>query len=69
MVNKMTEYAVVTGTRTGSLAEMLGLEAGDKIVSVNKNKVPDLIRFQYEWAGEEVLLEVEKKSVVDRDAG
>jgi len=55
-------YAVIAGVRQNSLAAELGLEAGDRLVSVNKKPVNDLIQFQFEWAGEEVLLEVEKKS-------
>ena len=55
-------YAVITGVRDDSLAVAMGLQAGDRIVSVNNKPVRDLIQFQYEWAGEEVALEVEKKS-------
>lgn len=45
-----------------SLAEELGLLAGERILKINGKPLRDLIQFQYEWAGEEVLLEIEKTS-------
>ena len=33
---------------------------GDKIIKVNELAMKDIIQFQFEWAGEEVSLEVEK---------
>ncbi len=52
--------AVITDIAPGSLAEELGLKAGDKIISVNGKTLRDVIEFQFEWAGEEVELEIER---------
>lgn len=54
--------ALIYAVEKGSLADELGLEKGDKLVSINGKLLRDLIQLQFEWAGEEVLLEVEKKS-------
>ncbi len=54
--------AVIAEVQNNSLAHELGLVPGDSIIKVNEHTVRDLIEFQYEWAGEEVLLEVGKKS-------
>lgn len=45
-----------------SLAAELGLESGDRVLRINGRRVKDLIQFQFEWADEEVLLEIEKSS-------
>lgn len=52
--------AVITQVIKGSLAEAIGLCEGDRIISVNGKKVRDLIEFQFEWAGDEVALELKK---------
>jgi putative radical SAM enzyme (TIGR03279 family) len=52
--------AVIAEIEPGSLAEELGLKAGDKIISVNGKTLRDVIQFQFEWAGEEVELEIER---------
>ena len=52
--------AVIAEIEPGSLAEELGLKAGDKIISVNGKKVRDIIEFQFEWAGEEIELAIER---------
>ncbi|QNB45905.1 DUF512 domain-containing protein [Thermanaerosceptrum fracticalcis] len=52
--------AVIVEIEPGSLAEELGLKAGDKIISVNGKTLRDVIEFQFEWAGEEVELEIER---------
>jgi putative radical SAM enzyme (TIGR03279 family) len=54
--------ALIAEIEKDSLAEELGLAPGDSIRSVNGKKVSDLIQFQNEWAGEEVVIEVEKQS-------
>jgi len=58
----VTGKAVIAEITANSLAEELGLEPGDSIVSINGRSVRDLIEFQYEWAGEDAVLEVEKSS-------
>ena len=54
--------AVIAEVQSNTLAKELGLEPGDSIIKLNSKAVRDLIEFQYEWAGEEVLLEIEKRS-------
>jgi putative radical SAM enzyme (TIGR03279 family) len=44
----------------GSLAEELGIEPGDRVVSVNGNALRDAIDFQYYSDVEEVVVEVER---------
>lgn len=53
--------AEITSVFKDSLAEEIGLSEGDSIITVNGKKVSDLIDFQFEWAGDEVALEVKKK--------
>ena len=51
---------VVIAVEPASLAEELGMVPGDQIFLLNGKKVEDLIQFQLEWAGEEVILEIAK---------
>lgn len=44
----------------GSIAEEVGIEAGDKLLSINDNKVKDIIDYKYLIVDENVILEVEK---------
>lgn len=54
--------AIVLEVEKESIAAELGLEEGDRVVSINNNPLVDLIQFQYDWVGEEALLEIEKKN-------
>ena len=54
--------AEIIAVDAGTLAEELGLTAGDSIIKINQKSFTDLISFQWEWAAEEVLLEVKKKN-------
>lgn len=45
-----------------SLAEELGIEVGDKLISINGTEVKDIIDYKFLMADEDVLLEVEKCS-------
>lgn len=56
------QSAEIIFVETGSLAEELGLTVGDSILKINQQHFTDLISFQLEWAGEEVLLEIMKKN-------
>jgi len=49
--------AKIAGVYKGSIADRLGLAAGDQILTINGVAVTDLIQFQWEWAGEKVRLE------------
>lgn len=54
--------AIVAEVEKESIAAELDLQKGDRIVSINNTPLADLIQFQYDWVGEEALLEIEKKS-------
>lgn len=45
----------------GSIAEEVGIEVGDKLLSINDNKVKDIIDYKYLIVDEYVVLEIEKK--------
>jgi putative radical SAM enzyme (TIGR03279 family) len=46
---------------TGSIAEELELEAGDFLLSVGGNVIRDILDFEVQARGEELLLEIQKK--------
>lgn len=52
--------AEIIGILPNSLAEEVGLEAGDRLLRVNRCQIRDLIDYQYACADEELALEVEK---------
>ncbi len=58
----MKQCAEILAINPDSLAEELELEVGDVIAKINDKNITDLIQFQFEWAGEEVSLEIEKKT-------
>lgn len=45
----------------GSIAEELGVEPGDKIISINGEKVNDIIDYRFLMAEDYVVIEIEKK--------
>jgi len=59
---KQDVYPLVSGVEPQSIAAELGLSKGDRIMRVNDQEIRDLIQFQFEWAGEEVTLEVLKSN-------
>lgn len=65
MVVLLMPGAQIAEVEAGSIAQELGLESGDEIRSINNKPLKDLIQFQFEWADEEVALEVRKKSGED----
>lgn len=44
-----------------SIAEEVGIEVGDKLISINSNEVKDIIDYKFLVTDEELLIEVEKK--------
>jgi putative radical SAM enzyme (TIGR03279 family) len=50
--------ALITGVQPGSIAEEIGFEAGDRLVSINGQKPRDLIDYQFLCADEVLDLEV-----------
>ncbi|MDN5347636.1 MAG: hypothetical protein PWP65_1200 [Clostridia bacterium] len=53
---------LVAKVRPGSIAAAVGLEPGDKILSINGEALPDIIAYNYACAAEELALEVIKKN-------
>lgn len=53
---------VIEEVAQGSIAEELGIEAGDILLSINNSKVNDIIDYKYLITEENILLEVEKSS-------
>lgn len=51
----------ITGVQCGSIAEELGLEAGDELLSINGEPVCDLIDYEYFSAMEDLTLLIRKK--------
>lgn len=58
----MMKGARIVEVQANSLAEELGIEAGDVLLGVNTKPIKDLIEFQFAWADEQVILEIQKKS-------
>lgn len=54
--------AIIAGVDKESLADEIGLEIGDVILKINDKIIKDLIQFQFEWADDEVTLEIEKNN-------
>ena len=52
------EPALVQSVEGGSIGEELGIQPGDKIVSINGNRPRDLIDYQFLMSEEEVQLEI-----------
>tara|TARA_Y100001968_G_scaffold49997_2_gene40422 strand:+ start:11939 stop:13336 length:1398 start_codon:yes stop_codon:yes gene_type:complete len=55
---KNPDPAIVQSVEPGSIAEELGIQAGDKILSINGNRPRDLIDYQMLICTEEVQLEI-----------
>lgn len=54
--------AEIVFVEEGSLAEELGITAGDRLCKINHKVIEDLITYQIEWAEEQILLEVCKRN-------
>lgn len=51
---------IITKVVSGGIAEEVGIEVNDILISINGNKVEDIIDYKFLSADEEVLLEIEK---------
>ena len=51
---------IVTGITPGSIAEEMGIEPGDRLISINGQKIEDIFDYQFYSEDEEILLLVEK---------
>lgn len=45
----------------GSIAEEIGLEAGDQVLAINGKQILDVIDYRYSISNEEILLSIQKK--------
>ncbi len=54
--------AVISEIQKNSIAEELGFEKGDKIISINQEKPQDMIDYRYMMCAEEIEIEIEKSS-------
>ena len=59
---RLPQPALVVGVESGSIAEELGFQPGDRLLSVNGIRPRDLIDFQFLQGEEELVLEVEDPS-------
>ena len=50
----------ILGVEPESIAEELGLQAGDRLLSINGEPLRDLLDYRLHMAGEELLLEIER---------
>ena len=51
---------IVRRVEQGSIADELGIEAGDKLLAINGNEIEDIFDYQFFVEDEEILLLIEK---------
>ena len=51
---------IVKGIIPGSIADELGIEPGDRLLSVNGHEIEDVFDYQFYSEDEEILLLIEK---------
>lgn len=56
----MAKKIKICAVQSGSIAEEAGVEAGDKLISINEKTIKDIFDYRYYQASEELLLEIEK---------
>lgn len=61
-VKRLIYYGIVADVHKESIAAEIGLEIGDKILSVNGQKIKDIIDLSFALADEEIELLLEKKN-------
>ncbi|MCM1990898.1 DUF512 domain-containing protein [Oceanirhabdus seepicola] len=52
---------IIEKVKINSIAEEVGIECGDKLLSINGNKIKDIIDYRFHIADEYLELEIEKK--------
>lgn len=57
---KQDNLITVCCVQPGSIAEEIGLEPGDRVISINGEKVKDIFDYRFLTTNEELLLEIEK---------
>jgi putative radical SAM enzyme (TIGR03279 family) len=57
---------LIAGVQPGSVGAEIGLEPGDRLLSINGNPLRDLIDYRYYSAEEELVLEIERQGEVHR---
>lgn len=57
-----TNKIKISGVQAGSIAEELGIEAGDYLVSINGNAICDVFDYRFHTADEFLTLEIEKQN-------
>lgn len=61
LIMKIHEHTV-KGIRPGSIADELGIEAGDRLLTINGQVIEDIFDYQFFCADEELLILIEKKN-------
>ena len=56
----MRHEHIVKSVEPGSIAEEMGIEAGDKLISINDNTIEDVFDYHYYVNDEEIVLLIEK---------
>ena len=56
----MRHEHIVKSVEPGSIAEEMGIEAGDKLISINDNTIEDVFDYHYYVNDEEIILLIEK---------
>ena len=57
----MKHEHIVKSVESGSIAEEMGIEAGDKLISINDNTIEDVFDYHYYVNDEEIVLLIEKQ--------
>ena len=52
----------ISAIQSGSIAEELGIEAGDLLLSINGCEIKDIFDYRYHIADSEISVEIEKKN-------
>ena len=56
----MKHEHIIKDVLPGSIADELGIEAGDKLISINNNEIEDVFDYHFYVNDEELVLLIEK---------